>query len=425
MASGTSGGLAEERWEPTSLGRVCAPRRDPVEPALSDGARYVGLEHLDGGVTRITRWSADEGLRSTKHRFFAGDVLYGKLRPNLEKAALAEWEGICSTELLVLSALREVCSPAYLSFLLHRPDFVAHAVSSIGGVNLPRTSWSAVSQFAFLRPPVVEQSAISSVLSRIQEAVETEAKRAKALRDLRAATMARLFLNGLHDEAPTDTEIGPLPRSWRVVMLNALCREPLGAIQTGPFGSQLHSSDYVEDGVPIVNPTHIVDGHVVQTHIPRVTDADAARLDRHRLQAGDILFSRRGDVGRHAYVGEREKGWLVGTGCLLVRPAPGAIDPKFLSYALDHAGVQGYLKTHAAGVIMPNINTKILSSVPIPFAPPPDQGPIAAALSCVDTAVETAGRRLALLSAIFSTGLQLLTTGILRVPRRWLEAPRD
>lgn len=307
--------------------------------------------------------------------------------------------------------------PLFVMYWLQAAFLQLGLYEGIGNrTTIPNLSGARLKSLPVPVPRVREQNAVAAILSKLHEAVETMAGRVTALKDLKAATMARLFLCGLHGETTTDTELGPIPRSWGVVTLGELCPGPIGTIQTGPFGSQLHSSDYVESGIPIVNPTHIANGRIAQTRIPRVTDADASRLVRHRLQVGDILFSRRGDVGRHAYVGEREEGWLVGTGCLLVRPAPGAVNPKFLSYALDHGEVQAFLKTHAAGTIMPNINTRILSSVPIPVPAPPDQGPIADALSRLDASVESAEHRLSLLGNIFLTSLQSLTTGVLRVP---------
>jgi type I restriction enzyme S subunit len=316
--------------------------------------------------------------------------------------------------------------PLFVMYWLQAAFLQLGLFEGIGNrTTIPNLSSARLKSLPVPVPEIHEQGAVVFILSKLQTAVGLETARLRALRDLKAGTMARLFLLGLQNEDAVETEIGPIPRSWSVVTLGRLCSEPLGTIQTGPFGSQLHSSDYVESGVPIVNPTHIANGRIVRTLIPRVAELDATRLLRHRLQVGDILFSRRGDVGRHAYVSELEAGWLVGTGCLLVRPAPETVDPKFLSYALDHNAVQAYLKTHAAGTIMPNINTRILSSVPIPVPPPPDQAPIADTLIRLDARIEGAEHRLALLRDVYAVCLRSLTTGALRArPFGPEEAPR-
>ena len=81
-------------------------------------------------------------------------------------------------------------------------------------------------------------------------------------------------------------------------------------IQTGPFGSQLHQSDYSERGIPVVMPKDLIDGRISEESIARVSKEHAERLKRHKIESGDILYSRRGDVGRCAFTTEREKDWL-------------------------------------------------------------------------------------------------------------------
>lgn len=161
------------------------------------------------------------------------------------------------------------------------------------------------------------------------------------------------------------TESRTLPKGWRNSTLGSICAEHDGAIQTGPFGSQLHASDYLAEGIPVVMPQDIQTRRVKVDKIARISESDANRLSRHQLQPGDIVFSRRGDVGRHALVGEREAGWLCGTGCLLVRPGAAWPSPTYLSLALDRTEAKDWLLRRAVGATMPNLNTGILSDVPI------------------------------------------------------------
>src|SRR6266702_1468976 len=96
--------------------------------------------------------------------------------------------------------------------------------------------------------------------------------------------------------------IEPPANDWQVTTLGELCRAGLGDIQTGPFGSQLHASDYVPAGIPSVMPQNIGDNFIVEDGIARITAEDAARLSRYLLNVGDIVYSRRGDVERRALV---------------------------------------------------------------------------------------------------------------------------
>ena len=103
---------------------------------------------------------------------------------------------------------------------------------------------------------------------------------------------------------------GDIPDHWEFTTLGEICQRGGGNIQTGPFGSQLHASDYVPVGVPSIMPTNIGENRIVEDGIVRITEEDANRLGQHRLRAGDIIYSRRGDVEKRALIREREEGWF-------------------------------------------------------------------------------------------------------------------
>jgi len=169
--------------------------------------------------------------------------------------------------------------------------------------------------------------------------------------------------------------------------LGSLIARGNGFVQTGPFGSQLHATDYVEEGVPVVMPVNIGDNRIIEAGIARVREADAARLSRHRLRAGDIVYSRRGDVERRALVREEQSGWLCGTGCLLVRPGT-SVDPRYLSFLLGSGAARSWLVRHAQGATMPNLNTSILSALPLTIHEKPEQLRIAHILGTLDDKIE-------------------------------------
>ena len=169
----------------------------------------------------------------------------------------------------------------------------------------------------------------------------------------------------LFPDSLEETELGVVPRGWHATTLADLISQSGGSIQTGPFGSQLHASDYVENGIPVVMPKDISHRRVQPGSIARVPPTDADRLARHKLVPGDVIFSRRGDVERHALISETERGWLCGTGCLLIRSGKKWPSPTFLSLLLDAPQSRTWLVQHAVGATMPNLNTGILGSVPV------------------------------------------------------------
>lgn len=172
---------------------------------------------------------------------------------------------------------------------------------------------------------------------------------------------------------------------WQLTTLGRICEAQGGAIQTGPFGSQLHTSDYQEFGVPVVMPTNIGDGGIIEDGIARIGHADVARLSQHKLRLGDIIFSRRGDVTKNALIRPHEVGWLCGTGCLKVRLNDESIaNAKFISHCLRLPKTKEWLVRHAVGATMPNLNTGILSDVPIHLPPLKEQLEIAETLGALD-----------------------------------------
>lgn len=160
-----------------------------------------------------------------------------------------------------------------------------------------------------------------------------------------------------------------IPIEWETGWLG----ECSAAIQTGPFGSQLHAVEYVSDGIPVINPSNIVQGQVVPDWQITVTDEKANALHRHRFKLGDIVFARRGEMGRCAPIGETEVGWLCGTGSMLVRIKPHRLIPKFAALLLSQAGVRDTLSLESVGATMDNLNTRILAKIRIPVPPVADQ----------------------------------------------------
>ncbi|MGH6626968.1 MAG: restriction endonuclease subunit S [Burkholderiaceae bacterium] len=156
-------------------------------------------------------------------------------------------------------------------------------------------------------------------------------------------------------------------------------------MQTGPFGSQLHAADYSEEGIPVVMPQDMADGRIVCDRIARVSETHVHKLKRHVLRAGDLVFSRRGDVTRFAVVTENEVGWLCGTGSIRIRMNCPDVLVSYARRYLQQAEVGAWLLNEAKGVTMPNLNTQIIRALPFVFPPLPEQRRIAAILDQAET----------------------------------------
>ena len=182
--------------------------------------------------------------------------------------------------------------------------------------------------------------------------------------------------------------VGKLPSGWEYTTLGEACSRGGGGIQTGPFGSQLHASDYVSRGIPSIMPQNIGDNRVITDGIARIAPQDAARLAKYLVRPGDIVLSRRGDVGRRALIRKTEDSWLCGTGCLRVRFGEDSVDPTYASYYLGDPRVREWIVRHAHGATMPNLNTSILSALPFAIPPKREQRAIAHILGTLDDKIE-------------------------------------
>ena len=205
------------------------------------------------------------------------------------------------------------------------------------------------------------------------------------------------------------TEVGVIPAEWEVA--------PLGkhaTFRTGPFGSALHKSDYANDGIPIVNPMHIVDSKIEPTRTMTITERAAKNLSEFRMKPGEIVIGRRGDMGRCAVVQEHQSGWLCGTGSMIIRPLN--TDAEFLQRVLSSPRAISAIEDSSVGTTMVNLNQGTLAGLKVQFPPHPEQRVIAAALSDVDILLEGLTRLIAKKRDLKQAAMQQLLTGQTRLP---------
>jgi type I restriction enzyme S subunit len=184
---------------------------------------------------------------------------------------------------------------------------------------------------------------------------------------------------------------------WNESTLGEICDAGQGLIKTGPFGSQLHQSDYSDTGTPVVMPKDIIGGRVSEASIARVSEEHVDRLSHHQLRPGDIVYGRRGDIGRCALVTPTESGWLCGTGCLKIHLGDGEVSSQFLFYHLNHPRTVAWILNQAIGATMPNLNTGILRSIPVRYPDRDIQARISSVLSAYDDLIDNNSRRIEIL----------------------------
>jgi len=236
-------------------------------------------------------------------------------------------------------------------------------------------------------PPTKEQTKIAAFLDRktaqIDRLIEIKRRQIELLKEERTAVINHVVTKGLNPEAKMKESgiewIGEIPEGWEIVELRRVAE----SLQTGPFGSQLHAEEYVSNGVPVINPSHLKNGRILPDFEVSVDEDTANNLSRHFLEIGDIVFARRGELGRCGLVTETEKGWLCGTGSLRFRPNQKQIHSDFLSWYLTTRYVGDWLSLQSVGSTMENLNTEILGRVPVPLVPLEEQIKISTKLSVI------------------------------------------
>ncbi len=136
-------------------------------------------------------------------------------------------------------------------------------------------------------------------------------------------------------------------------------------IRIGPFGTMLHQSDYIENGIPVINPKHIKQLQINESSSVSISEKKAIELSSYKLQVNDVIMGRRGEMGRVAPITERERGWICGTGSILFRLKP-EYDAIFYSKILSSPDVVHFLEENATGTTMKNLNEKIVQNIPVP-----------------------------------------------------------
>lgn len=155
-------------------------------------------------------------------------------------------------------------------------------------------------------------------------------------------------------------------------------------LKTGPFGTQFSASEYVSNGIPVINVKNIGYGSISAAGLDYVGENTLERLSEHKLKAGDIVFGRKGSVDRHCLICREQEGWMQGSDCIRVRFIDDSVYPEFVSYFLLTNAVKIKINNSAVGSTMASLNTGILGDIDITLPEYTEQKRIALILGEID-----------------------------------------
>lgn len=398
-----------EGWAVSTLGATAHLVKEKIDPSsVPSETPYVGLEHVEAHSMKLLGHGCSSDVKSTKTRFKAGDVLYGKLRPYLNKVARPDFDGICSTDFLVFSESPEL-DRGYLAHYLNQLWVADRAHQISNGVELPRVDWKSLSNFPISYPieKAIQQDIVGAIersaALRTSSAVHLTAAR-RAIERVRQAVLAaacsgRLTADWRLHHEPTesaahfqkrllelhqairkkqpltpflDPELPDIPDEWQWSSADSLTS--LITKGTTPSPSNMSQGDGEIPFLKVYNLTFNgrVDFTINPTFIPR--SIHVGPLRRSRVYPGDLLLNIVGPpLGKVAIVPNSYREWNINQAIAVFRPIKG-IDIDFLKLWLLSPSLLSHLARRAKATAgQYNLTLEICRELPIPTPLPDEQ----------------------------------------------------
>lgn len=363
-------GLIPVEWNFSPLKHTCSRSalygaNIPAESYVPTGVRFIRTTDiseeghlLEGGV-----FVAEEHV--TNYMLSPGDLLISRSGTLGRAFVYTESNGPCSyAGYLVRFILSDNNIPRFFFYLTKSLAFQGWVQSAAIEATIGNVNGEKYANLCVPVPSLRIQRRIVSYLDaeteQIDKLVAEKERMLALLEEKRAALVNRAVTRGLNPNVPmkpSDIDwLGNIPAHWEVKRLKNVAQE----LQTGPFGSQLHAEEYTDEGVPVINPADIAGFRINGNKAAKIDEDTAERLSRHRMVPGDVIFARRGELGRSAVVGPEQAGWLCGTGCLRVRLIKDLLEPEFLLLVMANTNAGNFLSAESIGSTMENLNTETL-----------------------------------------------------------------
>lgn len=329
-----------ENWVWVRLGEVNKYISKSVNP-ISEPDKIFELYSVPSMVDNYPEIIAGSDIGSSKQSVCKKDVLLCKINPRINRvwkvSQFTDNELIASSEWIIIR--NNHINENYLMYCFQSKYFREFMLSNVSGVggSLMRAQPKYVQTYPIPLPPLSEQQRIVERIEELFAKLDEAKERLQEVADSFAVRKAAI----LH-KAFTGELIGK--KIEQLVPLESL----VDLIKIGPFGSALHESDYIENGIPLVNPKHIVQQHIVPQSKISISEEKAEELSSYRLKANDIVLGRRGEMGRCAPVSAREENWICGTGSMIIRLKE-EYDARLYSLILGSQATVTYLENSAVG----------------------------------------------------------------------------
>lgn len=328
-------------WYTERFGDIFHQRRESIDGIEDKTVKYVGLKHLDSGQLDINGYDENGRERSSSRVFREGDVLFGKLRPNLNKAAIAPFSGVCSSDIIPIYA-EEDARQQYLPYLMHSKLIRDRVVSTMEGTNLPRTSWSDLEKTLIPLPSLPEQRRISDILSTVDEQIQHTDKAIEKNANLRTGILQDLLHLGIWEHDTAEHRIGPktvtIPEAWEIQRIGDLLSKDTDGkpLRGGPPGGKIHKKDRVNGGYKLYTQ-EIITKRDINFGDDYLSESLYENLKAAEPVPGDILITRAGTVGEAIVFPENAERGIIDSALMRLRLDGSICDSHFVSLLIDES----------------------------------------------------------------------------------------
>ena len=380
-----------EGWILAPLCDVAKPSKEKIQPSECRSSPYLSLEHIEANTGRIIGRGTGADITSTKAVFHAGDVLYGKLRPYLNKVCIPDFDGICSTDILVFPKSK-ILQSQLLKMFLSGNKVVRFANHHMQGVQLPRISFEKLSELDFPLPPPAEQQRIvarvelllagvnaardrlakvPAILKRFRQSVLAAACSGRLTADWRqqnpdVETDYRLYAKNSNVGQQKKEPVGPakgtfeeLPDKWHRVSLASICADIVDCSHSTP--------KWTEHGRLCIRTTNFLPGLLNLTNKQYVSEETyKKRIERLAPRAGDVLYSREGGILGVACIIPKHVELCLGQRMMLMRPVTN-FSSEFFMHVLNCPETIAAVREMTGGSASPHLNVGDVKQFAIPL----------------------------------------------------------
>lgn len=377
-----------DNWQITSIGEITEKFLNGGTPSTKNPEFWQGnipwttsspmtTFYLNHGECTISK----EGLEKSASNLIPKNNVLIATRVGIGKVSMNRIDVAINQDLTGLILDKTKITPDFFVWVMLSDKYNQKLKGMSRGTTIKGLIRSELERFSLPLPPLPEQRRIATILSTVDDVIQRSRQAAAETERFKAGVMHKLMSKGIgHMEFRKDPDVGSVPDGWEIKSLGDVC-----SVKTGPFGAQLHMSDYVEKGTPIITVEHLGNLGVIHENLPLVSDSDKDRLKEYQLKEGDIVFSRVGSVDRSCYISKKESGWLFSGRLLRVRPIVKELLPTYLNYYFCSEGFRHRIRNASVGGTMANLNTTIMSQIKIIYPKTlPEQQKIAEVLSTID-----------------------------------------